>query len=152
MTGDGELTTLVSAEDQSLGGGTYSPDGRWVAYHTETAAGWDVFVVPATGGPRKWQVTTFGAVYPKWSHDGKELWVSSFSGGLRAYSVDGSGDTFRIGKYIDKVAVPSPDGTGCYYDLNTDGERILKAAVDPAFRAEVSYLHLVTDWRRGLVQ
>ena len=46
----------------------------------------------------------------------------------------------------------SPDATGSFYDLHPDGERILHTGVDPAFRAEVSYLHLVTDWQRGLVQ
>jgi len=148
----GEITTLATAADNNIGGGVYSPDGRWVAYHTESAAGWDVFVIPASGGPRKWQVTTNGSAYPKWNPDGRELWVSRFSGDLRAYSVDGSGDTFRIGNYTDKVQVSSPDGTGCHYDLHPDGERLLQAGADPAFRAEVSYLHLVTDWKRGLVR
>jgi hypothetical protein len=97
-------------------------------------------------------VTTSGAVYPRWSHDGTELWVTRFSGDLRVYDVDGSGDTFRIGSFEDRATVPSPDATGCYYDLHPDGERIIQSSPDPAFRAEVSYLHLVTDWRRGLVQ
>ena len=64
----------------------------------------------------------------------------------------GVGDTFRIGNYTDKVTVPSPEASGSFYDLHPDGERLLQTSIDPAFRAEVSYLHLVTDWRRGLVQ
>ena len=44
-------------------GPAWSPDGRWIAYHTQSAAGWDVFVMPADGGARKWQVTTDGSVY-----------------------------------------------------------------------------------------
>jgi Tol biopolymer transport system component len=148
----GEMTTLVSSPTEDMGGGIYSPDGRWVAYHANTAAGWDVFVIPAGGGPRKWQVTTFGSAYPKWNADGTELWVSRFSGDLRAFSVEGSGDTFRIGNYKDMATVPSPEASGSFYDLHPDGERLLQTAIDPAFRAEVSYLHLVTDWKRGLVQ
>jgi Tol biopolymer transport system component len=143
---------VASADKVNLGGGVLSPDNRWIAYHTQTAAGWDVFVMPAAGGARKWQVTTDGAVYPKWSRDGKELWVSRFSGDLRAYAVDGSGDTFHIGNFRKTLSVSSPDGTGSYYDLGPDGKRILQAGTDPAFRAQVSYLHLVTDWKRGLVQ
>jgi len=148
----GEITTLATAPDANIGGGVYSPDGRWVAYHTESAAGWDCFVIPASGGPRKWQVTTYGTAFPKWNHDGTELWVSRFSGDLRAYAVDGSGDTFRIGNFTDKVQVSSPEPDGCHYDLHPDGKRLLQAGPDPAFRTEVSYLHLVTDWKRGLVQ
>ncbi len=135
-----------------LGGGRFSPDGRWIAFHTQTAAGWDVFVMPAAGGPRKWQVTTDGAVYPHWSHDGRSLFVSRFSGELRVYEVDGSGDTFRIGKFRKSVVVSPPDGTGCYYDLHPDGQRLLQTGADPAVRSEISYLHLVTDWRRGLAK
>jgi len=148
----GEITTLATAPDANVGGGVYSPDGRWIAYHTETAAGWDVFVIPASGGPRKWQVTTYGTAYPKWNSDGTELWVSRFNGSLRSYSVDGSGNTFRLGKFTDRVPGPSIGADGSHYDLHPDGTRLLQAGADPAFRAEVSYLHLVTDWKRGLVQ
>ncbi|MCK9995751.1 MAG: serine/threonine-protein kinase [Candidatus Krumholzibacteria bacterium] len=150
--GDDEITTLATSPEGNLGGGVYSPDGRWIAYHTQSAAGWDVFVMPAAGGMRKWQVTTDGAVYPQWNHDGTELWVSKFNGDLHVYSVDGTGQTFRVGKFSHPLTVTSPDDEGCYYDLHPDGLRILQTGTDPAFRSEVSYLHLVTDWDRGLAQ
>jgi len=147
-----EPVVIGSASGENLGGGKYSPDRRWIAYHTETAAGWDVFVTSAIGGDRKWQITTSGSAYPRWSHDGRELWVCQFSGALRVYEVDGSGDTFQVGAFREPLVVTSPDATGNYYDLHPDGQRILQSGIDPAFRAEVSYLHLVTDWQRGLVQ
>ncbi|MEZ4387163.1 MAG: protein kinase [Candidatus Krumholzibacteriia bacterium] len=150
--GDGVPVTVASVAGKNLGGGKYSPDGRWIAYHTETAAGWDVFVIPAAGGARKWQVTSDGAVYPKWSRDGTRLWVSRFSGELRSYEVDGSGQTFKVGPHRSEVTVASPEASGCFYDLHPDGLHLLQTGTDPSFRAEVSYLHLVTDWRRGLMQ
>ncbi len=151
-SGATEAVTVVKSDGNNLATGVYSPDNRWIAYNTQTAAGWDVFVMPATGGARKWQVTADGAVYPKWSPDGKELWVSRFSGELRVYEVDGSGDTFRVGNFRRSLTVTPPDGTGSYYDLHPDGKRIVQTGADPQFRSEVSYLHLVTDWKRGLVQ
>ena len=150
--GEDELSTIATRPEENLGGGIYSPDGSWIAYHTETAAGWDVFVIPAAGGARKWQVTTDGGVYPKWNGDGTELWISQFNGDLRAYAVDGSGPTFRVGAFNQMLNVTAPDASGSYYNLHPDGQRILQTGTDPAFRAEVSYLHLVTDWQRGLVQ
>ena len=69
-----------------------------------------------------------------------------------AYAVDGSGDTFRVGSASNRVTVTPPDDVGSHYDLHPDGERLLQAAVDPEFQAEVSYLHLVTDWKRGLMR
>jgi Tol biopolymer transport system component len=150
--GGGAMTTLATSAGTNLGGGVYSPDNRWIAYHTETAAGWDIFVIPATGGVRKWQVTSDGAVYPKWNRDGTELWVVRFSGDLHAYDVDGAGQTFRVGKSRRTLKIASPEASGSFYDLHPDGKRILQTGADPSFRSEVSYLHLVTDWKRGLVQ
>jgi Tol biopolymer transport system component len=150
--GAGEPATVAAAEAMSLGGGVLSPDGRWIAFHLQSAGGWDVFVMPAAGGARKWQVTTDGAVYPRWAAGGRELWVSPFDGKLRVYAVDGSGDTFRIGSHRRGAEVPGPDITGSYYDLHPDGRRLLQTGTDPTFRGEVSLVHLVTDWRRGLVQ
>jgi len=151
-SGSDEVVTLAASPDGHLGGAMYSPDGRWIAYHTETAAGWDIFVIPAAGGQRKWQVTTDGAVYPKWSRDGQQLWVSRFNGNLDAYSVDGSGQTFRVGNATFMLTVSSPNDRGCFYDLHPDGALILQSGTDPSSQAEISYLHLVTDWQRGLAQ
>ena len=150
--GSDELITMATAPGANLGGARFSPDGRWIAYHTETAAGWDVFVMPATGGARKWQVTTDGTAYPLWNTEGTELWVGKFNGDLVVYSVDGSGQTFRVGSSRQTLTITSMDGDGNNYDLHPDGLRILQAGIDPAFRSKVSYLHLVTDWQRGLVQ
>ena len=83
---------------------------------------------------------------------GNELWVSTFNGQLVSYEVDGSGDTFRVGPSRNRAMVSPPDGEGSHYDLHPDGERLLQGGVDPEFRAEVSFLHLVTDWKRGLMR
>ncbi len=147
-----EMEPVRARDDANLGGGQYSPDGRWIAYHTQSAAGWDVFVIPAGGGTRKWQVTTDGAVFPRWNTAGTGLWVSKFNGDLRVYDIDGREETLRVGTYRQSVTVSPPDGSGNYYDLHPDGSRILQTGVDPAFRQEVSFLHLVTDWQRALVQ
>ncbi|PIV82098.1 hypothetical protein COW53_00720 [bacterium CG17_big_fil_post_rev_8_21_14_2_50_64_8] len=148
----GEPVVVGSAPDNSVGGGIYSPDGRWIAYHATTAAGWDVFVMPAGGGARKWQVTSDGAVYPQWDSHGKHLWVIRFAGDLRRYDVDGTGQTFRVGKSKEAVRVEQPGSSGSPFDLDPAGKRLLHAGTDPVFRAEVSYLHLVTDWQRGLAR
>lgn len=147
-----DIVTIASYPDKNLGGGKYSPDGRWIAYHTITSAGWDIFVTPATGGSRKWQISTNGAVYPNWNSDGTELWVSQFGGDLEVYPVDGTGDTFRVGSARRAIATGGPDPDGCNFSLHPDGLRLVQCGVDPSFQAEVSFLHLVTDWQRGLAQ
>ena len=46
------------------------PGQHSIAYHAMSASAWDIFVMLAAGGARKWQITTDGAVYPKWTRDG----------------------------------------------------------------------------------
>ncbi len=147
-----EMVTLASLPDGNLGAGEYSPDGRWIAYHATGAVRYDVFVIPAEGGARKWQVTTNGAAYPKWNGDGTKLWVSEFDVDLVIYSVDGTGQTFRVGNLSETSIRLRADANGCSYDLHPDGLRVLQAGVDPAHRSEISPLHLVTDWKRGLAR
>jgi Tol biopolymer transport system component len=58
--------------------GQFSPDGRFVAYGSDQAGTFDIYVQPfpdAAGG--KWQVSTGGGVEPRWSRDGKELFYWS---------------------------------------------------------------------------
>ena len=69
---------------------------------------------------------------------------------LKVYAVDGGDRTFRVGDFTQTLTVSSPSADGSSYDLHPDGERILHAGIDPAFRSEVSHLHLVTDWQLGL--
>ena len=71
--------------------GEFSPDGRWVAYHSNESGRMEIYVRPfvppgaadtlrlrsgqaaeAAGG--QWQVSTAGGVFPVWSRDGKELY------------------------------------------------------------------------------
>jgi len=150
MSGEPEI--ILTGPDDNYGGGKYSPDGRWIAYHTNTSSGWDIFVMPVEGGARKWQVTTTGTAYPHWHPDGKALYVSGFSGEVRVYEIDGSGQTFRVGNYTENLRVGPTGGDGSVYDLHPDGQRLLHAGSDPSIAADVSYLHLVTDWQRGLAQ
>jgi eukaryotic-like serine/threonine-protein kinase len=156
---DGSASEPVALAEQTSGGdggghggGVYSPDGRWIAYHALSPAGWDIFVLPAGGGARKWQVTTVGAVYPRWSPDGTELWVSRFNGAQRVYQVDGSSDTFQIGSFREPITITSPDPSGSHRDLHPDGRRFLFSGSDAANELNVSPVLLVTDWQRGLVR
>ena len=53
--------------------GMLSPDGRWMAYDSNDAGQFHVYVqsVPPSGG--KWQVSTTGGAFPRWKGDGREI-------------------------------------------------------------------------------
>ncbi|HSE52449.1 MAG TPA: protein kinase [Gemmatimonadales bacterium] len=55
-------------------GGRFSPDGRWVAYSSETGGIREVFVSPFPGPGGRIQVSTGGGGLPVWSRDGRTLY------------------------------------------------------------------------------
>jgi Tol biopolymer transport system component len=57
--------------------GTFSPDGRWVAYTSDESGRFEIYVQAFSeeggGSGRTWQVSYNGGTWPKWRRDGKEL-------------------------------------------------------------------------------
>ena len=74
--------------------GTFSPDGRWVAYHSNESGRPEIYVRPfippgatgtaptAAGG--QWQVSAAGGIHPLWRSDGKELYYIKPDGAMMA--------------------------------------------------------------------
>ena len=148
--GSDEPTVMLAYEGY---GGHYSPDGRWIAYGNFTGTRWEVFVMPADGGPRKWQITTSGAIWPQWQPDGRRLFVQSYGGRMVAYDVETGGSSFRFGTPRDLMVSGELNSDGVPFDIHPDGKRVVYAGPDPSVSQEqVSPIHFVTDWRRILVR
>jgi hypothetical protein len=75
-------------------GSSVSPDGRWVAYHSDETARPEIYVRDMAGSGR-WQVSATGGEEPHWSKDGRELYFRS--GNRMMVAPVESGDTFRSG-------------------------------------------------------
>jgi len=135
-----------------VGEGIFSPDGRWIAYHGDSEQNFDIFVVSADNPARKWQVTRVGAVWPTWADEGATLYATRFDGTLLATSVDGNGDTFRVGASREGVRSAVPSGDGPSYSLAPDGGAVYQSAPESDGDSSISPIHLVTDWRRGLMR
>jgi hypothetical protein len=58
----------------------FSPDGRWVAYHSCESPSWQVYIerFPPTG--ERWQVSADGGVQPMWRRDSGELYYLGLNG------------------------------------------------------------------------
>ena len=52
----------------------FSPDGRWVAYHSDESGRREVYIQGFPERRGKWQVSVEGGIYPQWRADGKELY------------------------------------------------------------------------------
>jgi len=77
------------------GAASFSPDGRWVAYHSNESGRYEVYVREFTGARDsaaggKWLVSKDGGAFPEWREDGRELMYRDLSRKLMSVSVDSS--------------------------------------------------------------
>ncbi|MGH8247885.1 MAG: TolB family protein, partial [Gammaproteobacteria bacterium] len=92
----------------------FSPDGRWIAYHSNESGRQEVYVQGYPAG-RKWQVSTDGGAFAVWAPDGSELFYLSanrvMSARLRlkpGFSVEKPTKLFE-GRYEQSFVI-APDG------------------------------------------
>ena len=65
----------------------FSIDARWMAYAAIESGSYEVYVSPASGAGRRWQVSTSGGAQPRWGRDGRELFYLAPDGNLMAAAV-----------------------------------------------------------------
>jgi len=159
----------------------FSPDGRWLAYMSNESGRYEVYVrpfipggselrsdagtsdslegarmrtIPGPGG--KWQISTAGGIWPKWSLSRRELFYLAEDGRIMVAAYIAEGDSFSA----EKPRVWSPGlvpgrvgfGFGQTFDLHPDGERVavLKASGDEARRDKVVLIQNFFDELRRL--
>jgi serine/threonine-protein kinase len=111
--------------------GVFSPDGRWIAYTSNESGTRELFVRPFPGPGGKWQISTGGAMYPKWPVGGHTLFYESV-GQDRIMAADyvSTGDSFSASKPRVWASLPMLDTSGnVNLDVTPDGKRF---AVFPA--------------------
>lgn len=68
------VTYPLAAEPYDEKAAALSPDGRWLAYESTETGRDEVYIRPfpnVTDG--KWQVSTQGAINPRWARSGREI-------------------------------------------------------------------------------
>jgi Tol biopolymer transport system component/predicted Ser/Thr protein kinase len=68
MTGDHQVKTLVHSPANELGG-SFSPDGKWLAYVSNESGSAQLYVIPYPGPGGKWQLTSNGSQDFFWVSD-----------------------------------------------------------------------------------
>jgi eukaryotic-like serine/threonine-protein kinase len=104
--------------------GSFSPDGRWIAYVSNESSREEVYVVPFPGPGGKWQISTAGGRAPLWTRGGREIVYVAPGDEITAVEVS-TAPTFRAGipRALFKTRLRPPPGR--QFDVTPDGERFL---------------------------
>jgi serine/threonine-protein kinase len=126
----------VAVTEASEGGGTFSPDGRWLLYGSTETGRSEIYLVTFPGLRGKRQVTQGGGTGPRFSLSSEDFFYSE-RGMLMSAEVSTTGDSFV---WTD----PLPLFRGGILDVAPDGERFLARRGNPdALSREI---HVVVNW------
>jgi eukaryotic-like serine/threonine-protein kinase len=103
-----------------------SPDGRWIAYHSNETGHYEVYVRPFASGGGRVQISTDGGTEPRWAHDGKRLFYRGH-GSFRVANLAIAGSaitvTSRDSLFEDRFFTESGGRPG--YDVHPDGKHLV---------------------------
>jgi hypothetical protein len=141
-------------------GAELSPDGKWLAYHSNDSGESQVYVRPFPNvNDGRTQVSPAGGTRPAWSRDGRELFYLDKDGFLTSVAVRAEGPAFTAGtparllqtKYYAGNTVLGLDLRA--YDVAPDAQRFLMMKdVEGEPRAESPKLVVVLNGATELKQ
>ncbi len=121
------------------GSGSFSPDGRWIAYISNESGRFEVYIRPFAASPTpslgegKWQVSRDGAwavaaaaqATLKWRKDGRELLFEGANNSIMAVDVSGNGTAPLLGTPKQIFTAPANNG----WDVTADDSRFLMSVL-----------------------
>jgi hypothetical protein len=139
--------TLLISERADESKPSLSPDGRWIAYQSNTSGRWEVYVQPFPSLDGRWQVSTMGGEAPLWSAEGTHLYYRRASAVL-SVPIDATGSTLKYGNpevlFEGNYVAEEHDGADvASYALAPDTGRFLMMRQEPT---EPSEIIVIVNW------
>ena len=134
----------------------FSPDGRFIAYTSNSTGRNEVYVMPFSPDRKEtglWTVSKDGGTQPLWSRDGKELFFISGDSKVMAVPVT-TGPTFKAGNAV-ALFTANILGTGTVarlrrWDIAPDGKRFITISV--AGESASAPITVVSNWQTALTK
>jgi serine/threonine protein kinase/Tol biopolymer transport system component len=136
------IAIQTPAEDRD---GTFSPDGRWIAYMSSESGRFEIYVQAFPGPGGKWQISTGGGNQPRWRRDGKALFYVTLDGQLMTVPVRTS-PAFEADEPRALFAPRMRRTLIAQYDVFPEGNRLLVNWL-PAPDASKS-IEILQNWKR----
>jgi Tol biopolymer transport system component len=129
--------------------GTFSPNGRFIAYTSDESGRFEVYIQPFPLSGEKWVISSGGGYLPLWREDGKELFYLTTEGKMM------SAEITRDGSFEGVVSKPLFQteirrAPGYPYAVTADGSRFLVNT--PAEAARPVPMIVVLNWTATLKQ
>jgi Tol biopolymer transport system component len=127
--------------------GTFSPDGRWIAYTTNETGQPNVYVQPFLRAGQKYPVSPNGGRNPHWRADGRELFYLAADGAMTAVPIEATA-TFAAGlpKTLFSAGAVSANQA---YAVTKDGQRFL-VSTRPQSTGTAPPLTVIVNWTSTL--
>ena len=127
VSGDGKLQPFLSSSF-NMAHGSFSPDGRWVAYSSDETGRPEIYVQDF-GRTKKIQISTAGGDQALWSRNGSELFYISADHNLAVVEIDARGAELKASPprvlFYAPVRSEGLAGSRINYAVSPDGNRIL---------------------------
>ena len=145
VTLDGTTAPRPILHGRTVGSGSVSPDGRWLAYSSAASGRPEVHVARLPEGQPTWQISTDGGRRPLWSKTGREVFYIR-DNSVMAVVVSANGDTFTAGpsRHLLDNNIYEIDPGEPHYDVTREGRFLMlrRGRADGPER-----LNVIQGWR-----
>jgi eukaryotic-like serine/threonine-protein kinase len=159
-SGIGDLEAVPVAEPQKTiaitrtpydeRNGQFSPDGQWVAYESNEAGRFEIYIQPFPGPGQKVPVSTGGGTQVRWRADGSELFYVAPDGRLMAVPirVGRASQSPEIGAAVPLFRSPIRETSSTFsrqqYVVSPNGQQFLMTTTEESTTPPIT---MILNWR-----
>ena len=124
--------------------GTFSPDGRWLAYQSNETGRPEIYVEAFLGAGERFQISADGGTEPLWAHGSGEIFYRHGDEMRVVRTRTGPRFEFEAARTLFALSLYEGGATVRSYDVTPDGQRVLAVRVPDSLAPR--RIDIVTHW------